>query len=432
MPTRSLALLPTLALLPALALAAPLHAAPEPADWAAVLEEARGQTVYWNAWGGDSRTNRYLEWVARRVAEEHDLTLVHVKLDDTSAAVSRVLAEKSAGNLDDGSIDLIWINGENFAAMKEADLLYGPFAERLPNFALTHPEHNPEVVTDFTLPTEGYESPWGKAQITFYYDSAEMGDSEELRDSAELGDSEEPGDSAELGGGPPRSIEALLAWAEANPGRFTYPRIPDFTGSTFLKQALIALVEDTAPLYAPTEESDFDAVTAPLWDYLDALHPHLWRSGRQFPATGPELRRLMGDGELSLAFTFYPSEPAAAVADLELPPSVRSYVLDDGTLGNVHFVAIPFNSPRRAGAMVVADFLLSPEAQAHKQDLAVWGDRTVLDVARLPEADRARFAIDEENPAMLPADALEKTLPEPHPSWMTALQAAWRERYVRR
>ena len=415
MTRRPLALLPALAL----TLTAPLHAA-DTDDWEAVLEEARGQTVYWNAWAGDSRTNRYIEWVARRVAEEHDVTLVHVKLDDTSAAVSRVLAEKSAGNLDDGSIDLIWINGENFAAMQAADLLYGPFAERLPNFALTHPEHNPEVVTDFTLPTEGYESPWGKAQITFYYDREEIGDSEAM------------GDSTELDAGPPRSIEALLSWAEANPGRFTYPRIPDFTGSTFLKQALIALVEDTAPLYAPAEESDFAAVTAPLWEYLDALHPHLWRSGRQFPATGPELRRLMGDGELSLAFTFYPSEPAAAVADFELPESVRSYVLDAGTLGNVHFVAIPFNSPRRAGAMAVADFLLSPEAQAHKQDLAVWGDRTVLDVARLPEADRARFAIDEENPAMLPADALEKTLAEPHPSWMTALQEAWRERYVRR
>lgn len=410
MPSRSLALLPALAL----TLIPLLHAA-DTDDWEAVLEEARGQTVYWNAWGGDDRTNRYIEWVARRMAEEHDLRLVHVKLDDTSAAVSRVLAEKSAGNRDDGSIDLIWINGENFAAMKEADLLFGPFAERLPNFALTHPEHNPEVVTDFTLPTEGYESPWGKAQITFYYDSEDMGEIEESRDA-----------------GPPRSIEALLTWAEANPGRFTYPRIPDFTGSTFLKQALIALVDDTAPLYAPTEESDFDAVSAPLWEYLDALHPHLWRSGRQFPATGPELRRLMGDGELSLAFTFYPSEPAAAVADFELPESVRSYVLDEGTLGNVHFVAIPFNSPRRAGAMAVADFLLSPEAQAHKQDLAVWGDRTVLDVARLPEAERARFAIDEENPAMLPAEALEKTLPEPHPSWMTALQEAWRERYVRR
>ncbi|TDB02475.1 ABC transporter substrate-binding protein [Halomonas marinisediminis] len=402
-----------------LASATPLAASPNLDDWQAVREQARGQTVYWNAWGGDTRTNGYIAWVAERMAEDHGVEVVHVKLDDTSTAVSRVIAEKAANNLGDGSIDLIWLNGENFAAMREHELLYGPFTEALPNFALTRPADNPEVITDFTLPTEGFESPWGKAQITFYYDSHELrGDSDELR-----------GDSQEVEN-PPGSIEALLDWSRANPGRFSYPRIPDFTGSTFLKQALIALADDRQPLYAPVEESDFATITAPLWDYLDALHPHLWRGGRQFPNSGPELRSLMGAGELSLAFTFYPSEPAAAVADFELPASTRSYVLNDGTLGNVHFVAIPFNSPNKAGALVLADFLLSPEAQAHKQDLAVWGDRTVLDVAHLDDATRRRFTIDADSPAMLPPEALSRTLPEPHPSWMTALQEAWQARYV--
>ena len=397
------------ALLASLALAAPLAASADPDldDWDAVRDEARGQTVYWNAWGGDTRTNGYIAWVADRMAEVHGVEVVHVKLDDTSTAVSRVVAEKAAGNVDAGSIDLIWINGENFAAMQERELLYGPFTEALPHFALTRPAANPEVVTDFTLPTEGYESPWGKAQITFYYDGDEVKE-------------------------PPGSIPALLDWARANPGRFTYPRIPDFTGSTFLKQALIALTDRREALYAPVAESDFAAVTAPLWEYLDALHPHLWRDGRQFPDSGPALRGLMGDGELALAFTFYPSEPAAAVADFELPESTRSYVLDDGTLGNVHFVAIPFNSPHKAGALVLANFLLSPEAQAHKQDLTVWGDRSVLDVAHLDEATRSLFAIDAENPAMLAPEALHKTLAEPHPSWMTALQAAWQARYIAR
>ena len=395
------------ALLPALLTSMGLSAAPDPTDWPAVLEEARGQTVYWYAWAGDQRTNDYIDWVAGRVDERFGIDLEHVKIGSTAEAVSRVLAEKQAGNDSAGNVDLIWINGENFAAMKESDLLFGPFARALPNFALTRPADNPEVVTDFTLPTEGYESPWGRAQITYYYDS----------------------DVIET---PPQDTEALLAWAKANPGRFTYPRIPDFTGSTFLKQALIELTDRDEALYAPVEESDFAAVTAPLWDYLDALHPHLWRSGRQFPASGPEMRSLMGDGALTLAFTFIPSEPAAAVADYELPPSTRSYVPASGTLGNVHFVAIPYNSPHQAGAMVVADYLLSPEAQATKQDLDVWGDRTVLDVAHLPADDQALFELDQENPAMLPAGALERTLPEPHPSWMTALQDAWQARYVGR
>ncbi len=387
-----------------LAFSLPAMATPDPSDWQSVVAEAEGQTVYWNAWGGDTRTNRYIDWVAGQMQAQYGVDVEHVKLDDTGSAVARVLGEKQAGNDNDGSIDVIWINGENFAAMRQSDLLFGPFAKSLPNFALTNATENPEVVTDFTLPTEGYESPWGKAQITFYYDSAQT----------------------EI---PPQDMPALLNWAEANPGQFSYPRIPDFTGSTFLKQALIELTEQDEALYQPVSEGDFEAVTAPLWAYLDALHPHLWRSGRTFPDSGPNLRTLMSDGELSLGFSFYPTDAAVAVMEYELPESVRSYVLKGGTLGNVHFVAIPYNSPHKAGAMVLADFLLSPQAQAEKQSLAMWGDRSVLDIEQLNTDDQALFQQGGRHPSELPADALSNTLPEPHPSWMTALQEAWLERY---
>ncbi|NDL71270.1 ABC transporter substrate-binding protein [Vreelandella alkaliphila] len=387
-----------------LVLTQPATAAPSPADWETVLQAAQGQTVYWNAWAGDNRTNRYIDWVAEQMQAEFEVEVTHVKLDDTSSAVARVLAEKQAGNDDDGSIDLIWINGENFAAMREQNLLFGPFTESLPNFALTDPDNNPEVVTDFTLPTDGYESPWGKAQITFYYDSAQTDT-------------------------PPQSIDALLGWVKKNPGQFSYPRIPDFTGSTFLKQALIELTDQNDALYQPVVDSEFEDITTPLWRYLDALHPHLWRSGRSFPDSGPHLRNLMSDGELSLAFSFYPTDAAVAVREHELPDSVRSYVLESGTLGNVHFVAIPYNSPHKAGAMTLANFLLSPRAQATKQSLDMWGDRSVLAINQLKESDQALFEQGDSHPSALPADALANTLAEPHPSWMTALQEAWLQRY---
>ena len=108
---------------------APAVAAPDPQEWESVLDAANGQTVYWNAWGGDARTNRYIAWVAEQMQESYGVRVEHVKLDDTSSAVARVLGEQQAGNDSEGSIDLIWINGENFAAMREQDLLFGPFAE---------------------------------------------------------------------------------------------------------------------------------------------------------------------------------------------------------------------------------------------------------------------------------------------------------------
>ena len=104
-------------------------------DWQATLAEARGQTIYWNAWGGDEQINDYIAWVGERLQQEHGVEVIHVKLSDTAEAVARVLAEKAAGRTEGGAVDLIWINGENFAAMKAEDLLFGPFVERLPSFA---------------------------------------------------------------------------------------------------------------------------------------------------------------------------------------------------------------------------------------------------------------------------------------------------------
>ena len=375
--------------------------------WNDVLERAEGQTVFWNAWGGDDRINAYIAWVGAQVAERHQVELRHVKLADTADAVSRVLAEKAAGREDDGSVDLIWINGENFATMKENGLLHGPFTEILPNFALVDFEGKPTTLVDFTVPVEGLEAPWGMAKINFIYDSAAIART-------------------------PRSIPELLDWAEANPGRFTYPAPPDFIGTTFLKQVLYEVTADPAILQRPAPaDAAFATATAPLWDYLDDLAPHLWRDGEAYPASGPAQRQMLDDGEVDIALSFYPSEASSFIANGLLPETARTFVLEKGTIGNTHFVAIPFNASAKEGAMVVANYLMSPEAQAQKQNPEVWGDDTVLDLGKLDAAERALFDALPLGPATLPPEALGPTLPEPHPSWMTRIEGEWRKRYSR-
>ncbi len=372
--------------------------------WDDTLAKARGQTVYWNAWGGDEQVNAYIAWVGEQVAERYGVELVHVKLGDTAEAVGRIVAEKTSGRNGDGSVDLIWINGENFAALKRQDLLFGPFAESLPNFRLVDTAGKPTTLNDFTIPTEGFEAPWGMAQFVFVHDTASVPE-------------------------PPRTMAALLEWIRANPGRFTYPAPPDFIGSTFLKQVLIELTPDPDALQRPVEEGDFEVVTAPLWDWLEAAEPHLWRQGEGYPASGPALHQLLGDGEVDFSMAFNPAEASAAIEAGRLPDSVRTFILEDGTIGNTHFVAIPFNAAHAEGAMVVADYLMSPEAQARKQDPTVWGDFTVLDVAALEPADRERFDRLPRGIATLPTEALTPVRPEPHPSWMTEIEAEWLRRF---
>ena len=373
------------------------------AGWDDIVAEARGQTVYFNAWAGSAKINAYIAWVGERVQAEYGVTLRHVKIDDTATVVSRVLAEKTAGRDTGGSVDLVWINGENFAAMKEHGLLFGPFAEDLPNFRLVDVENKPTTRLDFTVPVVGLEAPWGMAQIVFMYDTARTPD-------------------------PPRSMRAMLDWAKTHPGRLTYPEPPNFTGTTFLKQALIELTPDPAILQLPVAEADAVAATAPLWAWLEEITPHLWRQGRAYPANREAQRQLLDDGEVDISISFEPAAASSAIAQGLLADTVRTYVLEGGTIGNTHFVAIPNNSGAKEGAIVVADFLMSPEAQARKQDPSVWGDFTVLAMDKLAPDDRRRFQALPRGIATLAPEELAPTLSEPHPSWMTLIEAEWRRR----
>lgn len=141
------------------------------------------------------------------------------------------------------------------------------------------------------------------------------------------------------------------------------------------------------------------------------------------------MKQLLADSEVDIIFAFNPSEASIAIANGELPDTVRSFTFPGGTLANTHFVAIPYNAAAKAGALVAADFLLSPEAQARKQDPKIWGDPTVIAVSRLDAADRARFEALDLGVATLKPDELGPALDEPHPSWMDRIEAEWKRRY---
>lgn len=372
-------------------------------DWDEVVAKAKGQTVFWNAWAGDERINAYIAWAGDQLRDRYGVTVQHVKVSDTAESVARVVAEKAAGRTEGGSVDLIWINGENFAAMKRNNLLFGPWTERAPNYRYVDTENKITTTVDFTVPVDNLEAPWGMAQFVFMHDTADVKT-------------------------PPASVAGILDWAKANPGRFAYPQPPSFIGTTFLKQVLIELAPDSKALLQPV--ANFDGVTAPLWAYLDELHPALWRRGEVFPQDAPTLHRLLDDGEVSIAMSFHPAEASGLIAEDKLPDTVRTFVLENGTIGNTHFVAIPFNAKAKEGAMVLANFLMSPEAQARKQDPDVWGDFTVLAVDALPADTQAAFQSLDMGIATLSPSELGATQLEPHPSWVAALEEAWARRYA--
>lgn len=377
-------------------------------SWEEIVAEAEGQTVFWNAWAGDENTNAFIAWADAQVRERYNVRIEHVKITDTAEAVSRVVAERAAGRDEGGTVDLIWINGPNFFTMKDQNLLFGPFTQALPNYALVDEEGKPSNVVDFTIPVDGMAAPWRVAQLAFVYDSARI-DRDDL----------------------PGSIPQMLDWARENPGLITHPNARNFLGATFLKQALYELTPDPALLQEEATDARFAEATAPLWDWYEAIRPYFWRGGRDFPGSSADLDRLLDDSEIEIAVTFNPATAALLSETGLLPDTARVYFLDGGTIGNTSFVAIPYNAANQAGAMVVANFLMSPQAQAHAQDPTVLGAFTVLDMDALDDEARALFAEASGHPAMPAPDEIADVLLEPHPSWMTRIVEEWEARTTR-
>lgn len=368
-------------------------------EWDSVLALARGSEVTWRMWRGDPSINRYVdEWVAPRARERYGIALTAVE-GSGAAIVNQLLLEREAGA--SGTADLVWINGETFHNLRRADLLYGPWAQRLPAAQYVD-SASPIVMRDFEQDPAGFESPWGRVQFALIYDTARTPH-------------------------PPRSIGELERWIVAHPGRFTHDQ--GFTGITFLKTLMYALGGGAERFAGGFDDAKYADASAHVWRWLERVRPSFWREGRTYPPGVADVHRLFANGEVDFTMSNNHNEVVAKVRQGVLPATARPLLLRDGTIANTHYVGIPFNARNPAGAMVVADLLLSPEAQLAKLDPAVWADGTVLSIDRLPPAWAERFRAMDRDPLALPGDSLARyARPEVAPEYHERIAADWRVR----
>ena len=372
--------------------------------WSEVLAEADGQTVDLWMFGGDDAGNAYVDDTLAPAAAELGVTLRRVPIADTGEAIRRMLAENAAGRTD-GSVDLVWVNGDNFATGRQAGAWLCGWADDLPNRQYVA-DDDPLVAEDFGVPVDGCESPWHKAQFTFVYDAARVDD-------------------------PPTSLAGLLRWAEANPGRFTYPAPPDFTGSVFLREALYSVAGGPDEVPDRFDQAAYDELTPALFERLGEVAPSLWREGQTYPRDEQQLLDLFADGEVDYAMTYGPATLEGLVADGTLPDTTTVLTLDEGTVGNASFLGLPASAGDQAGAMVVADLALSPEQQAAKADPAVWGQFTVLDLDLLDAQQRALFDDLPTSQVLPPYEQLsENAQPELGSGWVGPLDEGWRRQVL--
>lgn len=368
------------------------------AEWDEIVEAARGTTVTFYGWGGDENRNNWLNTtVADYVKEHYDIALEVVGMD-INDILSKLSGEKQAGS-ETGSIDMIWINGENFYSAKDNGLLYGPFTGQLPNMEAYIDLEDPETLNDFCMPIEGYEAPYAKAQMVFFNDSAVTPEA-------------------------PASAEELLEFCKKYPGKVTYPALPDFTGSAFVRNIIYELCgwEQFQNM-----EADYDTVKAaiePALDYLRELNPYLWNEGKTFPESSTTVDAMFADGELVMDMSYGPFSVATGIAEGTYTDTTRTFVFDNGTIGNTNYMAIAFNSPNKAGAMVVINAILSAELQLTQYEQL--RELPVVSADKLSAEEQAAFdAVDLGQGVLSQAELLEHRLPEMPADLVPVIEEIW-------
>ena len=372
-------------------------------SWDEIVEQAKGTKVSFYGWGGDENRNNWLNGtVADYMKENYDIDFEYVGMD-INDILSKLTSEKEAGE-ESGSIDMIWINGENFYTAKENGLLYGSFTDQLPNTEKYIDTEDPETLNDFCKPIEGFEAPYAKAQMVMYNDSAVTPET-------------------------PKSADELMEYAKANKGKVTYPALPDFTGSAFVRNIIY---EKCGWEQFQDMEADKETVKKaiePALEYLRELNPYLWNEGKTFPADSTALDKMFQDGEVVMNMSYGPFTVASGIADGTLPETCQTFVFDKGTIGNTNYMAIAFDAPNKAGAMVAINAIISADLQLTQY--SELRDLPVVDQAKLSDEEKAAFdKVDLGKGVLTQAELLEHRLPEMPADLVPVIEEIWEEEVV--
>ncbi|MGL5439406.1 MAG: ABC transporter substrate-binding protein [Filifactoraceae bacterium] len=362
-------------------------------DWEQVLSEGRGKSVTIFMWGGNDGVNRYMDtYVAKYMKDNYDILVKRVPLSPIEY-LPKLINEKKGSVI--GTGDVLWINAENFLTAKSANLLSEPFTQLLPNQSKFYDESSSDINFDTGVPIEGREAIWGKAQLVFSYDESLMKN-------------------------PPKNYNELLLYAKANPGKISFPKIPDdFVGTAFFRNAFYELAEEE--FSGDMTKEEFVSKAEPVVEYFKELKPYLWNRGESFPSSQAQLDELFKNGEIHMTMGFEVGKTAGLVKSGVYPSTVKTFIFETGTIGNAHYLAIPFNSPEPAAAMVLIDFLQSPMAQIEKMKPEVWGDMPSFDYTKIDGEINKKVVEIEGNNSDIALEKLSlKRLPE-----MTSEQIGW-------
>ncbi len=331
-----------------------------------LLEEAKGTSVNFYGYGGNEVMNKWFDnQIAPQMKEKYDITVKRVGMN-IDEILNSLLSDKQANN-SKGNMDVVWINGENFKTAKDSNLLLGEFSKKLPNFNEYVDTNSEDITTDFGTNVDNMEAPWGKAQFAIAVNGSKV--DKEIKNTSDL-------------------KEVIIQ----NPGKFTYPALPDFTASAFVRNVIYDIVGYENVKDLPADEAKVKEIIQPAMDYLKEIKPYLWNEGKTYPSTTAQLDNMYSDEEVYFTMTYSPNIIPARIESKEFSADTKIIEFEKGNISNTHFLTIPYNTQNQAGAMVLIDYLMSIDAQASKTFSKNWGDSTILDMNKIPENEKSKFS----------------------------------------
>lgn len=370
--------------------------------WEQISKKATGITVNFMMWQGSPVINDYINnYVVPTIKREYNIDL-KISGGQGPEIVQLVMGEKQA-NVQNGQVDIVWINGETFFQLRKINGLWGPFVEQLPNAQFIDFD-NAYINTDFQQPVDYMECPWSINQFAMVYNSAKVSS-------------------------PPKNLLELEAYVKKYPGTFTISN--DFTGMTMLKSFLAELAGGPKALDGPFDEKKYDVLSKQLWNFINVNKTYFWKEGETFPKEQSKMNQLFANGELYIVYGFNEGGIEDKVFSGLYPKSTKGYPWENGTIRNTNYLGILDNAPQKAGAMQVINFLISPEAQFEKSKADGMDANTVLDLSKLSEAWQKKF---KNAPKRKYGISMEKLKPhamqEPAPEYMIRLYEDFRTKVI--
>jgi putative spermidine/putrescine transport system substrate-binding protein len=370
--------------------------------WDDILKEARGQSMNWWMYAKDPAINKFAsQWVAERVKKKYGINLKQVSIKDTVEGVNQIVNEKNAGKHTGGSVDLNWISKVNFRTLKQGEMLFVNWGTEVPN--AKYIDFNDSTISHHGLIFVGNDVlPWSRFQYVFIYNSDKVKNV-------------------------PKSWQGVFDWCMAHPGKFTYPAPPHFTGRGILFSLLYEISGGSKMWEGKFDKSLWEKWSPKMWKFLNDMKPCLWRRGETYPETIAVQDQLYGAGELDWSMTAYYARPGRNVDKGLFPKSTRTSVIDIGTVTGTGALSIPYNSSSKAAALVVANFLASPEAQYQKALPTVVGDGTILSIPKLTKEWQDKFKNMPKHPATVATDVLGAHQVPYGTDYINALEQDWRK-----